>query len=177
MSDPTPDQQPGTPPTEAQNPPAEPMIPKSRFDEINTKLRKLEADAAKREADQRAAAEQAAAAKGEFEKLATERGARLAQIEAEHTAQSERYTALVELIEKQARGRIQALPDEIRAMKPDGDVVTLLDWLGKAETAAAKLTAQRTPGTPPGPRGAGGTTPAAPVDIRAAKATSLDYSL
>lgn len=179
MADPTPDQQPGAPSAETKNTdPAEPMIPKSRFDEINQKLRRLESEAAQRDAEQRQRADQEAAAKGEFEKLATERAQRLAQIEPEHTALTERYTALVELVEKQAQQRIRALPEELRALKPEGDVTTLLDWLGKAEAAAAKLTSPRTPGTPTGPRGPGNETPTgiAP-DVAALKRATNDYVL
>ena len=48
---------------------AEPMIPKTRFDEVNKKLKKFESDLKKAEADRVKAEEQALAEQGEFKKL------------------------------------------------------------------------------------------------------------
>lgn len=143
---PTTDQQPGTPPAQALNSDtAEHMIPKARFDEVNAKLRKLEADAAKRDADARALAEQEAAQRGEFEKLANERGTRLTQLEVDAQRATERAETLAAEMEKQIKTRLKALPEELQALMPDGDTLVRYTHLGKLEAAAVKLLPQRTP--------------------------------
>lgn len=127
---------------------------------------------ARQEAEEKAALE-----KGEFEKLAGERGSRLAQIETEHTTLQERHTALTEAMEAQIKQRIKLLPEEMRELLGDGDVLARYTQLGKLEAAAAKLTTvPRGPGTPPGPRPAGGNTPPAP-DVATAKRSTINYDL
>lgn len=162
--EPTNDQQPGSPLAEApKTEPAEHMIPKSRFDEVNKKLAKLEADAAKRDQEQRQAADAAAAQRGEYEKLATERGSRLAQIETEHTTLNDRYTALTEEMEGQIKARVKALPEKLRDLLTDGDVLTRYRQLAKLEAAAAELAPRqeqpRSYDINAGARGSGGQTP------------------
>jgi hypothetical protein len=51
-------------------------------------------------------------------------------------------------------------------MQPDGDVLIRRSWLVKAEAAATKLQVQRSPGTPPGPRGSGATSVIAAAPAR-----------
>lgn len=106
------------------------------------------ADKARKDAEDKAAQE-----KGEFEKLANERGQRLSQIEAEHATTAERLTAYEAEMERQITARLRSLPLEIRAMAPEGDSLTRFAWLDKAEAAAQKLAATLTPGTNSGPRG------------------------
>lgn len=174
-------------PAQASTPEVQPpTVPSAAFtqEQLNSAIAeekrkwKQQQDAAIAEAG-RKAAEAEAKQKGEFEKLATDRGARLETIEADYATLQERYTALTELIEKQAKGRIQALPDELRAMKPEGDVTALLDWLGKAEIAASKLlSTPRSPGTPAGPRlGSGIGSYDSPAEILAQKRASGGYDL
>jgi exonuclease VII large subunit len=152
--------------TQAQQQPStqEHMIPKSRFDEVNTELAELrkwrqerdQADEAAKKKQQTDADEQARQ-KGEFEKLATERQQRLDSLEQQHKSTRERVQALTEAMEVQIKARMRALPDELKAMVPESaDVLTRYDLVGKAEIAAQKLApAQRTHGTSPGPRGPG----------------------
>jgi hypothetical protein len=132
------------------------------------------ADRARKDAEDKAAQE-----KGEFEKLASERGQRLAQIEAEHATANEQLTAYREEMERQIKARLRSLPEEIRAMAPEGDSLVRFAWLEKAEAAAAKLAATTTPGTPAGPRGSG--TPPSPTagssDAMARKKASGDYAV
>ena len=111
------------------------------------------ADKAKREADDKAAAE-----RGEYERLAAERGSRVATLEAEATTTAERLSAYEAEMERQIKARLRALPEEIRAMAPEADTLARFAWLDKAEAAAAKLgqaQAQAAPGTPRGPVGGG----------------------
>lgn len=106
----------------------------------------------------RVAAETEAAAKGEFEKLATERGTRLTALETEHTTTTAQLTAYQAAMEVQIKARVKALPEELRDLLVEGDVLTRYEQLGKLEAAAAKLApvAPTTPRqTPSGPRGPG----------------------
>lgn len=148
------------------------MIPKSRFDEVNTELGELRAWKAKQEkADADAAkarqadADKAALEKGEFEKLAGERGTRITALEADAASKTERLATYEAEMEKQIKARLKALPEAIREMAPEGDLLSRYAWLDKAESAAAKLgtTQAATPrGTPAGPRGTGTATPNKP---------------
>jgi hypothetical protein len=131
------------------------MIPKSRFDEVNGELQKLRTERQKQEQAAKAEADKQAAARGEFEKLATERGVRVLELESETAKTSERIAAYEAEMERQIKVRLRPLPDEIKAMAPDGDALARYAWLEKAEAAAQKLAATRTPGTPGGPRGSG----------------------
>ena len=103
----------------------------------------------------RKADEEARIKAGEFESVANERATRITALEAEHTAASEQLTRYQEEMERQIKARLKVLPEEIRAMAPEGDALTRFAWLEKAEAAAKTLTATRTPGTPAGPRGSG----------------------
>ena len=158
MSDPvTTDQQPGTPPAQALNSDtAERTIPYARFEEVNAKLRKLEADAAKRDAEARTRAEQEAAQRGEYEKLASERGARLTQLEADHATATEQRDALAAEMERQIRARIKALPEKLQALMPDGDTLTRYTHLAKLEAAAAEFRPRGAPDIDAGARGNSG---------------------
>jgi hypothetical protein len=131
---------------------------------------------------QRDAEEAAKAKQGEFQSLAEQRAARIAELEATEAGKAERLTALETEIKQQTDARLKALPKEIAEMKPEtDDPLIVYRWLARAEQAAAKLTGQqppRNPGTPPGPRG-GGVNPTAGAggDTVAAKRASGDYTM
>jgi hypothetical protein len=73
-------------------------------------------------------------------------------------------------MEEQMKARVKALPAELAAMLPEGDVLARYKALGLAEAAAAKLSIARSPGTPAGPTGSGGTsTPHTTVEEIAAR--------
>lgn len=165
MSDPTP--QPtgisAPPPTAPEAPSASPPATPAPLtqEQVNAIIAderrkwKQQQDAAAAKVRQEAE-EAAAASRGEFEKLATERASRIAQLETEHTTATERLAAYQSEMERQIKARLRTLPEEIRAMAPDGDALTRYAWLEKAEAAAAKLVAiVPTNGTPAGPRGVG----------------------
>lgn len=133
------------------------------------------ADKARKDAEEKAAAE-----KGEFEKLATDRATRITALEAEQAGAAERVAAYEAEMERQIKARLRSLPEEIRAMAPEGDTLTRFAWLDKAEQAAAKLAATRTPGTPPGPRGTGAAPPSsatAGADALAQKRAGGGYDI
>lgn len=159
MSDPAiTDPQPGTPPAQALNSEttAERTIPYARFEEVNAKLRKLEADAAKRDAEARKQAEQEAAQRGEYEKLANERGTRLTALEADHATATEQRDALAAEMERQIKARIKALPEKLQALMPDGDTLTRYTHLAKLEAAAAEFRPRGAPDIDAGARGNSG---------------------
>ncbi len=109
-----------------------------------TELRRLEAE---REAREREAAEK----QGEYQSLYEREKARAAELEP-HRERAERLeAALASHVKDLARD----LPEDLRALMPDAPAETQLEWIGKARKAAAKLTEQRTPGTPSGPKGNG----------------------
>lgn len=112
---------------------------------------------------------------GEWEALASQRKADLDRTQAELERRDERLAALSEEMDKQAKARVRALPDEIRAMAPEGDVLALYAWLTKAEAAAAKLAPKPATGTPPGPRGNGAAPMSTPDDLIARKRASGGY--
>jgi hypothetical protein len=184
MSDPTP--QPAGNPAPADPTPAQPPASSAATftqDQFNTAMAeekrkwKAQQDAAAERA-RKEAEDKAAQEKGEFEKLATDRATRITALEAEHTTAQEQLTKYQEEMERQIKARLKALPDEIKAMAPEGDTLMRFAWLDKAEQAAQKLTATRTPGTPPGPRGSGAVpaTNGTP-DLIAQKKASGDYAL
>lgn len=153
-------------------------------DELNAFLArekaKWKSDQEAKIARERQQAEDDAKAKqGEYQTLADQRATRIAELETKSQSTDERLTALSEAMEKQAKAHMKALPEEIKAMAPQGDVLALYDWLEKAEVAAAKLTAQlRTPGTPAGPKGNGqATATTSTSDLIAQKRASGDYSM
>lgn len=130
---------------------------------------------ARQQADDEAKAKQ-----GEFQALADQRATKITELEAKSQGAEERLTAISEAMEKQAKARMKALPEEIRAMAPEGDVLALYTWLEKAEAAAAKLGTQapRPNGTPPGPRGTGAASVVSnTADLIAQKRASGDYSM
>ncbi len=94
---------------------------------------------------------------GEFQSLAEQKAARVAELEAAKQTTEDRLAAISEAMTRQAEARLKALPAEIKAMAPEGDVLALYTWLEKAETAAQKLTTQKTAlaGTNTGPSGTG----------------------
>lgn len=88
------------PSTETQNPTSqgitgtEPMIPKQRFDEVNRRLRELEAAASTAEAERKKREDAEAAKRGEFEQLATARQAEVDQLKRERQERDDAIRAL-----------------------------------------------------------------------------------
>jgi hypothetical protein len=126
----------------------------------------------------RKAAEAEAATKGEFEKLANERAARLSQIEAEQATTAARVSAYENVLTAQIKARVKALPEAARSKLPEGDPLSQIAWLDAVEAAveAAMPTAPRPPlRTPIG--GTSTSTNITPSDLAANKRASGDYAL
>jgi seryl-tRNA synthetase len=161
-----------TPPAAAQTTETvtEHMIPKSRLDEVLQENKRLKDEQAARDEKARKETEARAKAQGEWEKLATDKDTELTALKPQLQTAQERLAAYEQLMTDEIKERMKALPDEIKAMKPDGDVLQQRTWLQKAEAAAAKLSIARSPGTPAGPTGSGGTsTPHTTVEEIAAR--------
>lgn len=192
MSEPTTPQPAGNPATEPAQPPPAPsaaITPAFTQEQFNAALAEEKRKWKKQQDEtaaelKRKADDEAAAARGEFEKIAGERGARVTALETEleglRTSTQERLTALETEMGRQIKARLKELPEEIKAMAPEGDTLTRFAWLDKAEAAAAKLTAAPSApkpplGTPPGPRGSGTATNTHTPDLAAQKRQSGEY--
>jgi hypothetical protein len=128
-----------------------------------TELRKVEAE---REAERQRKAEEA----GEFQRLYETEKQQRQEVEARAARAEALETALTAHVKELARD----LPEDLRALMPEASPDVQLEWLTRARKAAAKLTEQRTPGTPPGPKGNGTVTPTTP-DLVAQKRASGIY--
>ena len=124
----------------------------------------------------KAAADEAQRIKaGEFEALATERKTRLDETEAELERLKQQNAAYETRLETDLKARIKALPEEMRDLVAGETLDARAASLDKVEAAAKKLIAQRTPGTPSGPRGNGGSTGNTMEKLIADKRQSGDY--
>jgi flagellar biosynthesis GTPase FlhF len=154
-----------TPPAAAQTtePVAENTIPYTRFKEVNDQLAELKRKDQEREDKERKEAEKRAKESGQFKELVDQKDAELTALKPQlQTAQEQRDTYAAAM-EEQMKARVKALPAELAAMLPEGDVLARYKALGLAEAAAAKLSIARSPGTPAGPTGSGGTAGTAPL--------------
>lgn len=130
--------------------PADVMIPKARFDEVNKKLRDLEAAAT---AQQKAAAkadEERMATQNEWQKLAETRKAAIDEL----TGFAELATKLSEMSAAQYEADIKDWPEQVKAMAPDddADILTKLAWMQKAKPLALELLKDKAPVPGNGPR-------------------------
>lgn len=143
--DKTTDKAQATTPAAAENAetPAEHMIPKSRFDEVNEKLRKLEADAAKREQEQQKAEEERMAQDAEWQKLADQRKAKVDEL----SPRAELAEKLSAMVLEQYTAEIAEWPEQVKTMAPadDADVLTKLDWMKRAKPLAVELMEDKAP--------------------------------
>lgn len=123
--------------------PAEHMIPKSRFDEVNEKLRKLEADAAKQAKAQQEADEKRLSEQQQWQQLADQRKAKVEEL----TPKVELADKLTAMVLAQYTAEIAAWPEQVKAMAPaeDAGILTKLDWMSRAKPLAAELMGDKTP--------------------------------
>lgn len=111
----------------------------------NERRRKAETEN-KRKAD-----EEKLAAEARWQQLAEERGKEIDTLR----QTSEKFDRLSQQLLDQAEREIAAWPEEVRSMKPEGDVEAILGWAGKARQLVAKLTQAAAPGQSAMPRPAG----------------------
>lgn len=130
-----------TPPKETKA--ADESIPRSRLNEEINKRKEAEKLAEKLQKEQRERDEAAATEKGEWKNVADTRAARIAELEAEVAKlkeRAERADVLEGQVRTSLKSRLEALPEEVRALAPDadGDMVALEKWLPNAEKLAQK---------------------------------------
>jgi hypothetical protein len=98
----------------------------------------------------RKAAEQEAAAKGEWERLANERGAKVTELEQSTVGATERLAAYEDVLTAQIKARVKTLPEAARSKLPEGNPLSQLAWLDAVEAAVAAATPTPPRQTPPG---------------------------
>jgi ribonucleoside-triphosphate reductase len=108
--------------------PPEHMIPKSRFDEINTERQKLAEKIAQIEADQKAETEKRLAEQSKFQELAENRGKELVEAQAKASKVESYEKTLQDVLTAQ----VESLPEDKRGLIPD-ELTTQqkLSWLAK----------------------------------------------
>lgn len=154
-------------PTEEPKPPASGVtdvsIPKVRFDEVNDRMKKAEAELDRVKAVQAKADEERMSADKKFEDLAakraTERDEWKAKAEGLETKLGD-YEARLQAV---ADARVMELPEKLRAKVPAADKVSAADRLARIEELleiAKELNVAPAPGNGPSPRPAGAPDPA-----------------
>jgi len=133
-------------------PPAEHMVPKSRFDEVNAKLKQLETQAADADKVRVKADRETAERNGEWQKLADQRAARIAELEpvyADATSKLQRYEAA---LNSQLAALRKDVPKHVVALLDKLDVAEQLEWLA----ANREQLKPHVDGVPSTPKPAGG---------------------
>lgn len=123
--------------------PAEVMIPKARFDEVNNALKKLQSDAAEQAKTQAANDEKKLAEQAEWQKLADKRKADVEAL----TPKAELADKLVDLVSAQYAAEIKDWPAEVKDMAPDdgADILVKLAWMSKAKPLAVAMMEDKAP--------------------------------
>ena len=147
------------------------MIPKSRFDEVNNKLRAMEEQAAKLQKDREEAERKAAEEQGEYRKLYEQATQKLGEL----TPKSKALDALSEMVNAQLKAEVDKWPEEVKALLPTEPTDTLVFYeaVNRTRPLAARLAEAETKvptGNGRGPKPSGpkvDKTPIAPVvDVR-----------
>jgi len=135
------DQNPTTSPAAAQNTEQsgqdETRIPKSRFDELNARMKAAEDRAARLEAKAKADEDARLEQEQKWQELAEQRQARIAELEP-FQSQVDGYKGALEATIAQM---VESLPEAARELVPDLDPVGKLAWLNKALPTLSKKAA------------------------------------
>ncbi|MDF9638797.1 hypothetical protein [Bacillus cereus] len=110
------------------------MIPKTRFDEVNTELKDLKAQLESftkaKAKDEKVKAEKL----GEFEQLYRTAEGQVADLTNQHKSASERVTALEGILGGMLETKMSAIPEEFHELIPEGmSLEAKLSWLDKAQ--------------------------------------------
>lgn len=133
----------GTSNTETQ---AEPMIPKARFDEVNNRLKALEAEAAKNAKAQAAEDERLKIAQGEWQKLAESHKARVEEL----TPKAELAEELTQFFNDWIEEQTSTWPKELEGFKgldpgASASIKQRQAWLREGSKLATELLGDKTP--------------------------------
>lgn len=138
--------------------PAEPMIPKSRFDEVNNKVKALEAEKEAAVTEAQAAKEKQMAEQQQWRELAEERGKSMEGFK----AKAAEYDKLAPIVAKQLKAEIDAWPEKVKGLFPTSEmpVNEMLEWAERFRPLAQEMMGDKTPtpgnGARPKPAGAAG---------------------
>ncbi|MBE7117337.1 hypothetical protein FT641_27180 [Bacillus paranthracis] len=110
------------------------MIPKSRFDEVNTELKDLKAQLESftkaKAKDEKAKAEKL----GEFEQLYRTADEQVKELTAKHETASQRVAALEGILGGMLETKMTAIPEEFHELIPEGmSLEQKLAWIDKAQ--------------------------------------------
>ncbi len=111
------------------------MIPKSRFDDVNSKYKELRAELDKIQEAQKEKEIEAKKQQGEFEKLYNDTRGELDNYKESHTKASERTQALEGVINELVEAKLENIPEEFHDLIPEGmSAEQKLSWLNQAES-------------------------------------------
>lgn len=128
-----------------QEKPNENFIPKSRFDEVNTKYKELkeQLDALNKEKEQAELEDKKK--KGEFEDLYNETSQELENVKVQHQQASDRVTALEGIIQNLVDAELEAVPEDMRDLVPENFTPEQkLSWITNAKKKGLFGAAQNT---------------------------------
>jgi hypothetical protein len=112
----------------------EKFIPKSRFDEVNNKMKELQDQLDKFTKAKEQEELEAKKKKGEFENLYNETHKELEKFKGEHKVASERVTQLEGLIQTLVDAELEAVPEELRDLVPENMTPEQkLSWITNAK--------------------------------------------
>lgn len=118
------------------------MIPKSRFDEVNEKLKTLEGQLAERDAKDQEAEQKRLEEQGKWQQIAE---AQKAELESLKPA-AEQLTALYDTMLKDIEAEVEDWPEEVQAlMPPADDPQARISAMPRLRPLVAKLTATPAP--------------------------------
>jgi chromosome segregation ATPase len=125
------DPSPAVPPAEAKKtePPAEVMIPKTRFDEVNNKLKEAQAQLDAKSKQEQEAAEARLREKEDYKTLAEQHEAKVKDLEPKITeldAKAKRYEEAVTAQLKTAKAQV---PEHLHSLLEKLDPVEQLEWI------------------------------------------------
>lgn len=130
------------PPAEAQNTeaPAEHMIPKSRFDEVNSKLKELMTQQEKAAKQREAAERERMEKQKEYQTLYEQAQARINELE----PYQERFTSYQQQVADRNEQRVKEIPEAMRSLVPEyNDPFKMQTWLDQNQTVFSKPTAPK----------------------------------
>lgn len=139
------DQAPPAPSAETSNTGSsqEHMIPKSRFDEINERMKKAEAALAEQQRQSEEAEQKRLKEQGKYQQLYEDASGKVTTLEAQIRERDDELARYREAFEGMLAARLEAAPEHIQALLKDMDALKALRWLD--ENAEKLAPAKPTP--------------------------------
>jgi hypothetical protein len=148
-----------TPPAAAQNTEStgqqstEHLIPKSRFDEVNSRARAAEAELERIKTEREKTEREQAEKNGEWQKLAEKHTAELSEVKPKLKAAEDNLERVTTALEKHVKALRKDVPEHIAGLLDRLDPVDQLDWITKNGDQIGN--GQPARGNGPNPRPAG----------------------